>query len=98
MNEDIKKDDLKSLDDTELEKADGGSSTVKPTWVGFKNPEDYEKYSQWLKATGKKQDDQIAIQPFKKDSYALDVTVLYFYLFKLIKLPDVINLIVNCTV
>ncbi|MBS7353359.1 MAG: hypothetical protein PUC86_04985 [Solobacterium sp.] len=57
MNEDIKNDDLKSLDDTELEKADGGSSTVKPTWVGFKNPEDYEKYSQWLKATGKKQDD-----------------------------------------
>ena len=61
MNEDIKNDNLKSLDDTELEKADGGSSTVKPTWVGFKNPEDYEKYSQWLKAAGKKQDDQIAI-------------------------------------
>ena len=57
MNENIKNDDLKSLDDTELEKADGGLSAVKPTWVGFKNPEDYEKYSQWLKATGKKQDD-----------------------------------------
>ena len=57
MNEENKNNDLKSLDDAELEKADGGRAVVKATRQGFKNPEDYEKYYQWLQVTGKKKDD-----------------------------------------
>ncbi|MGN1406714.1 MAG: hypothetical protein ACI4WM_10595 [Erysipelotrichaceae bacterium] len=57
MNEEIKvNNDKKVLEDTDLENADGGKTVVKAAWQGFKDPSDYERYYEWLKATGKKED------------------------------------------